>query len=239
MSNETKAKKTTKILAGIIFLALIAILIVKWVYPNAIPYGMFELWALKAPIWTVITSSAPLFIWAIAVAIIIVPFFRKTSGIKNNIPAENPKQNLANDIFYSIYGSMLEGVLFRWLIFLNFIWIIKLFDWLGSGVFEWLYISLIAPLVSLSSFGLIDNIIYHPYGWAIGAAIIITNAIKTKNHVRLGIFGLTNSWYIGLYLFALTLQFGLWASIAIHFLYDATIDLTQYCINIYNKPHKK
>jgi len=231
LSNNEKAKQTAKALLGIIFIAFIALIITNWIYPAGTPFGVFNLWTVKAPILMIAAYSAPLLFWAIVWIIAIRPLLEKISRVKNNSPLENPKKILIN----KFYASIIEGSLFRWLIFLNFIWIFQLFNWMIFGIFEQFYINSAAPIVSCSSLGIFDKIIYHPFGWSTGAAIIATSAIKTKYHNYQGFFGIINSWYIGLYLSLLTIQFGLLASIITHFLYDVIIDLMQY---LKNKPKK-
>ena len=86
-------------------------------------------------------------------------------------------------------------------------------------------------MVAASSFltlGTIDNILYHPFGWFVGAGIILANAKFRDGHKYQGKFGFINSWFIGMYLFWLMFEYGLVACIVIHFLYDMLIFFIHY-----------
>lgn len=213
-----------------IFLAFIAITIVQWVIPSAIPFGVFEFWN-KTSVWMAIKSSWILFISAIILVMVIAYLF-KCDPDKNN----NPRMLIVDGFFNNIATIIIEEILLRWLLFLNIIWIIKLlnwliFGWLGFGILEWFYINLPAPIISLSSFGMIDKtIVYNPLGWFVGASVATMSIINTSVHKNQGILGMINCWFIELYLFYVMFQFGLLACIAIHFLYNTIIHFTQYLI---------
>lgn len=227
-------KKNRSFTDGVVLFAcvllgvIIFMLLIRWLVPGAIPFGIFEFWKIKAPIWTAVKSSWPLFAWAGGVTC----FF---SLITKNDRATNrdAEELLFGGFLISAYAGIVEELVFRWLLFLNCIWIVKvsnwlIFGWAGFGVAESFYIYITAPIASFFTLGIIDSILYHPIGWSVGAAVLIANARFRDGHKYLGPFGFINSWFIGIYFFSILFQYGLIACMIVHFLYDLLIFSINY-----------
>ena len=83
------------------FWAFILILLIKWVFPSAIPFGMFEFWTAKAPLWSAIKASWPIFLWASTVTFIFYFLHPNVSYINNG-----PKESLLDGFVIStVAGS--------------------------------------------------------------------------------------------------------------------------------------
>ncbi|MCH7759126.1 CPBP family intramembrane metalloprotease [Patescibacteria group bacterium] len=211
------------------FWAFIVILLIKWFFPSVIPFGIFEFWTAKAPLWSAIIASWPIFLWVSTVSFIFY-FLEPNSPYVNHNPEE---EFLIKGFVISAFAGLTEEIVFRWLFFLNAIWSVKLVNWLFFGWFGWgipqgFYTYLIVPVANFFTLGSFADILYHPLGWFVGAAVIIANAKFRAGHKYLGIFGYINSWFIGMFLFWLMFQYGLLACIVVHFLYDFIIYVIRY-----------
>lgn len=209
------------------FFALLWVLFWKWVKPTAIPFDMFQFWYLKGSIWDILWMSWPLFAWGV-VGTIVLTLWR---GIDfDNVL--NAEENFMRGAVKSLIAGLFEEPSFRWLIFYNAIVGAKisnylLFGWAGFGILEWTQAHLMGPLVNFVTFGHLTEQFFS-YGWAVGAAILISNGDFRDHHAYLGPIGYWNSWFVGMFMFYLMFHHGILAAIIIHFLYDFTIDVTNY-----------
>ena len=88
---------------------------------------------------------------------------------------------------------------------------------------EYIYTNLMGPLVDFMSGGALHDTLFHPAGFAVGAALVSTNATFRDGHKYLGWFGYINSWFLGLFFFYMMLTYGLPAAILVHVLYDMAV----------------
>lgn len=88
---------------------------------------------------------------------------------------------------------------------------------------EYIYTHIMGPLVDWVTFGTMHDTLFHPAGFAVGAALVSANAFFRDGHKYLGIIGIVNSWCIGMFFFYLMINYGLPAAILIHFLYDVVV----------------
>lgn len=89
----------------------------------------------------------------------------------------------------------------------------------GFDPLIWLY-SLLIPIADFATLGALHEHLYHPHSWAVGAAILSSNAVFRDGHKYQGPFGIINSWFGGMVLFWVMFNYGLLAAMCIHFLYD-------------------
>ena len=223
---EEKRNVSQLALAITIVGALIFVSIVKWLWPDSIPFGLFELWATKGSFALWIRATWPIFAWAVIPTIFAVWLHRDAVTRGGEI------ERLARGLKVSMRAGLLEETLFRWLMFMSQIALYQLsnwifFGWLGFGLVEWLYLHLEAPIVNFFTFGLMHSYLYTPKGWAVGAAMIFTTNKFREGHEYQGCLGSINSWYLGLFFFYLTFNFGLPVAIVAHAVYDALIFITQ------------
>jgi hypothetical protein len=88
---------------------------------------------------------------------------------------------------------------------------------------EWFYLNLMGPFTDWVTFHSLHETLFHPAGFAVGAALVSTNAFFRDGHKYLGIVGVVNSWCLGMFFFYLMLNYGLPAAILVHFAYDAVV----------------
>lgn len=97
--------------------------------------------------------------------------------------------------------------------------VLALGGWLVDPV-KWVYGVLLVPLADFMTMGYLHDILYHPHSWAIGAAVLSTNAFFRDGHKYQGLFGVINAWFGGMLFFWMLFEYGLVACMVVHFLYD-------------------
>ncbi len=226
MSEETKRTGRNYLVSA--FFAAIVIALVKWLSPNTIPFGAFEFWKPRGSITDWLVAAWPAFAWAAGVTVIF-------ALIKTNHPNQNKyaEAHLLAGGLLSVWAGVVEEICFRWLIFLSTILWMKvinfiLLGFMGWGIPEHLFIWIFRPVADFVTLHGLHAQLYHPTGWAVGGALLATNALFRDGHKYLGWIGWINSWFIGMFLFWIMFRFGLPAAILVHFLYDLIIDLIRY-----------
>lgn len=196
------------------------ILIFEWLWPNVIPFTLFEFWKWNVDWAGVLAISWPMFAWGIG-------FTALVALITRNHPDYNAQAEIlfAQGFINSTIAGIFEEISFRWIIYysqmvtysiLNFIF----FGWLGFGLFEWFFLHITGPLANFFTLGYLAPYLFSPLGWIVGSAIITSNGSFRNGHLKNGFVNYVNSWFIGMYLFYIMFQHGLVAAIAVHFLYD-------------------
>lgn len=95
---------------------------------------------------------------------------------------------------------------------------------------EWFHMNVWGPLANWTTFGALQDYIFHPTGFAVGAAMLYANAFFRDGHKYQGFFGVLNSWFLGMFFFYIMLHHGLPAAILVHFLYDVVVFSTSALI---------
>lgn len=223
-AEEYNSKFRGKILSSLIFLPL-----VMWIWPWAVPFGFFEFWKIKqGNMWTWLYSAWPLFAWGGSVTIL-------HAWLTNNKRHVNRDAEgyFAVGAVSSLQAGAFEEITFRWLFFLDNIVSVKVanflfFGFLGFGIPAWFHNHVLGPVANFMTLHGLESQIFHPTGWAVGAAMLTTNAFFRDGHRYQGPLGVVNSWFAGMFLFWFMFQYGLLAAILIHFLYDFMIDVIRY-----------
>lgn len=225
--NENEQKKHSLIRTSATTLFIIGF--TYWIFPGIIPFGFFEFWRLDNNlIFNGIKSSWPIFCWCVVVTLVIHTF-----TTNSRIVNRNAEDLLKGGFVISLFAGIVEEILFRWIFFFGAIVGVKLsnflfFGWLGFGIPEWFYNTVVAPVNNFFTLGKISGILYNPLGWFLGSAVIIANVKFRDGHKYLGWFGYINSWFIGIFLFWILFEYGLPACIAVHFIYDMLIFIVRY-----------
>ena len=209
--------------------AFVVIALFEWLWPNVIPFRMFQVWEVKGNLLEAVIMSWPLFLWGIALNFYLL--FKSKNEPEVNRHAE---QILVTGCGISVFAGFFEEVSFRWLIFFDSIIGYKLLNWLFFGwscfgiADEWLYANIEAPLVNLITGGYFQPQLYSELGWAVGAAMLSSNGKFRDGHMYQGPAGWLNAWIAGMFFFYLMFHYGLLASILVHFLFDLAIFTLAY-----------
>lgn len=190
--------------------------LVMWLFPSVIPFSFFQFWELKVPLVQAVSACWPIFVWGVGLN--VVKLFQR-----NDYGSTTTSQVLGVGLLVSAWAGIMEEICFRWLIFLNAIWVAKFANLITFGLVQWIYLSILCPLANFFTLGYLTEYIFHPASWAVGAAMISTNGKFRDGHAYQGPLGWLNSWFCGMFFFGVMFQYGLLAAIVVHFLYDLFI----------------
>jgi hypothetical protein len=206
---------------------LAVILIIKWGWPAAIPFSVFHFWQPHgsviqafARIWPVFAIGAGLnlayFAWAgLSGFALVRQLARKASFRGAAIGAVVPV----------VIVPVLEETIFRWLTFyvaivtltgLNYL----VFGFAGLGLPSWIFVHAARPVANFFTLGDAHAILYNKTSWAVGAAVLVANGKFRSGHLYQGFLGWVWSWYMGIFLFVVMFQYGLFAAIIVHAAYN-------------------
>lgn len=207
------------------FFAFFTVGIISNLWSSSIaPFNMFtSFWIIKEDGVAWLLKGWPMLLWGV-IATVVICYLRGRTPL-------TPKEE--SSIFWgglvtSTWAGIVEEICFRWLIFLNCLWVTKFFNMIFCGFPAWFYMHVVGPIANFFTLGLMQDCLYHPASWAVGASILAANAAFRDGHKYLGIPGIINSWFIGMFLFWITLNYGLVAAIFLHFLYDFLVFTTVY-----------
>ncbi len=202
--------------------------VVMWIWPWATPFKFFEFWNMRGSISDWLYAGLPLFLWG-GIVNAIIAFFTKNNEEVN----DRAEELFSKGTLSSLAAGIFEEMTFRWLFFLNNIVVIKItnfvfFGFLGFGIPEWFQLNLFGPIADWITLGGLHASLFHQSGWAVGSAMLVTNAFFRDGHKYQGWFGYVNSWFGGMFFFFILFKYGLPAAMLIHFLYDFIIDIVRY-----------
>lgn len=201
------------------------IALVKWLWPDAIPFEVFSFWNSKGDFSTWMFTAWPVFAWAFGVTAVIL--LAKLNPRSRNVPDISGGAAFVSGLLVSVWCGFVEEVCFRWLLFLNAIVAVEITNYLifgfaGFGIAEWLHLHVVGPFADFTTLHHLHVYLFDK-GWAVGAAMLSTNAFFRDGHKHHGLFGVINSWFLGMYFFWILFTFGLWPAILVHFAYDAIV----------------
>ena len=225
MANGKKKARNYLVAA---FSSLLTIAIVQGVWPGVIPFETFAAWRTKGSVADWLIAGWPILAWGFGLQSLILLVHWNDRFMSDRFDGMAPGQIFAAGAIISVKAGVLEEIAFRWLIFYaQIVWMkvgnFLIFGFLGFGVGCFLHLNLVGPIANVMTLGGLHAWLFHPAGWAVGAAIIATNGFFRDGHAYQGWFGLVNSWFAGMFLFWMMFTYGLPAAILIHFLYDFII----------------
>lgn len=208
------------------FLGFLFVLLVKALWPEMIPFDLFQFFG-NGDIAGGVKASWPIFLWVIGITLVSAVFTLNSPHLNRNAEAI-----LVDDFFRSAMAGLFEEALFRWIFFYSAVAAVQManfffFGFLGFGIAEFLHLYFFGPIVNFLTLGLMKWLIFG-MGWAVGAGALAVNALFMEGHRDHGFFGCVNSWVIGFFLFWIMFNYGLWAAIIVHFLYDFFLYIVVY-----------
>lgn len=211
-----------------LFLSVATLIVVSFFFEKELPYSVFGFWTAHGEPKDWLMCAWPLFAWGCGVNIVVKLVTRNDPRVNRN--AEGI---LIGGFINSTVAGLFEEILFRWLFFLsNIVWV-KLgnwafFGWAGFGIGRWLHLTVFGPIANFTTFHTLEGYLTDPDKWAIGAALLASNAFFRDGHRYQGLLGIVNSWCVGMFLFWVMFNYGLPAAILIHFTYDMLIYIVVY-----------
>jgi hypothetical protein len=226
MSEENKRAYRNYLVSAMSAVCTIAVVQALW--PGVIPFQTFAVWNTAGTVQDWILAGAPVLAWGFGIQGLICLCNWNARIMRHPYLEATPKEIFVKGLRISVWAGVTEEISFRWLIFFAQIFWIKVlnflfFGFLGLGLPRFFHLHLFGPLADWTTFGGLHDFLFSPAGWAVGAAMLGTNAFFRDGHSYQGILGVLNSWFIGMFCFWLMFTYGLPAAILIHFLYDLII----------------
>ncbi len=228
---------------------LIHIIILSFIPSVIYPFSFFQFWTISNIDWMEWwTIGKPLFAWGSGLSItllIINHYFSDLDNLENLYVFLGEPLLKINEIaklfFIIILSASMEEIYFRWLLFLDAMIFIKsinflCFGWMGFGIWEFIHNYIFGPICNWITFGYLDNYLINKELWFVGASMIATNTVFRDGHSYQGLVGWINSWFLGIFLFWVTFNYGLLAAIFIHCVYNIIVMSTQlFCFYLFER----
>jgi hypothetical protein len=199
-----------------------------------VPFGFGEPWASHGGILEGLGSVWGIFAWAVGFTTLIgvILIVRRT-------PREyEPRELFGKGTWLSINAGFFEEILYRWLALFGVMILIKFVNIVTFGLVKWLYVSILIPFTNWASFGLLEPQLYGDHGWLLAAGIVSASIRFSDAHEYQGLLGRINAWYIGLFMFYLMFNYGLWAAIVAHILYDLCVFWVHGGLAYFQRPDR-
>jgi hypothetical protein len=145
-------------------------------------------------------------------------------AIKGRPEVDAPKPlQFVRGLWLSLNAGFFEELIYRWLVFFTAMITLPFFNFITFGLVKWWYTAIAVPVANWSTFHALEPWLLHQENWAFGAAIVSASVSFRDGHKHLGVFGWVNSWFGGMVMFYLVLNYGLVTAIVAHAVYDAII----------------
>lgn len=158
-----------------------------------------------------------IFVWAIVATVAITAYNGRPRSF------DSKARIIGKGIWLSANAGFFEELIYRWLVFFSAMIVLPFFNLITFGLVKWLYTVVLVPLANWATFHALAPWLLHPGSWVLGAAIVSAAAQFRDEHKYLGLLGWVNSWFLGMVMFYLALNYGLLVAIVAHILYDAII----------------
>ena len=207
-------------------------ILLAWLWKGAFPFAPFAFWHLRGSFWEIISTAWPIFIggglaFLLPGSLMGYLMSRQERRLEGQIGLQIGTAGAG--MWQSIWNGLGEEIMFRWIVFYDAIALLAGLNFMlggfrgqEQGMLEWIYTTLLGPLVNAVTLGMLQNILFHQ-GWAVGAAIILISFGRFARRF----FPITGNlswlffWPIGLFLFQIMFTYGIIASMLVHMLYEA------------------
>ncbi len=168
-------------------------------------------------IWSGIGKVWFIFPWGVG-ATLLFSYFKR-----DEIRKHEPAEVLGKGIWLSLNAGLFEELIFRWFAFVCAMVTLPLVNLITFGFVQWFYTSVLIPVANWSTLGALEpQLLGHPQ-WVFGAAIVLAAAKFRDAHEHLGFVGWLNSWFLGMIMFWLMFNYGIWTAVVVHALYDVVV----------------
>lgn len=123
----------------------------------------------------------------------------------------------------SANAGIFEELIYRWMVFFAAMITLPFLNVITFGFTKWIYVKGLVPLANWSTFHALEPYLLQPGSWVIGAALVSASIEFRNLHEHLGLIGWVNSWFGGMVMFYLVLNYGLMTAIVAHAIYDAIV----------------
>jgi hypothetical protein len=208
--------------------ALLIIGVAHLIDPSIIPYPL-----IGDPFWQDFDwDHASSFLWVIpvwAISIYVLNIVIQTGlGTRKNIGDTPPSKLLVGGFALSVFSSVTEEIMYRWLLILSSMAFIQLVNFITCGLPEWVNVNILLPLVNFITMGHLEHILINPQ-WFVGAAILGSTASFRNEHSYQGWLGYVDSWFFGLFMCYTVFEVGLLPAILAHFTFNMVLFSLAAC----------
>lgn len=227
---KDKEKKESKSYIAKSLSGIIIILLVKWLWPSLIPFDTFVFWNNKGSIEDWFATGSGFLGWGILLFTMMYFFSRSTINSLEQSRVTTG-QLIGGGFLISLRAGFLEEVCFRWLLFLSGIVTVRIVDYVfggfifNHGLVYVIHMNILGPIADHMTLGYLHDLLFHPYGWFVGAALISANSFFRDGHSYQGIIGWLDSWFFGMLMFYMLFKYGIVSCIVIHFAFDMMLFL--------------
>lgn len=144
---------------------------------------------------------------------------------KTRIARMDPTFLLVQGLFISTFAGIFEELLFRWLILIGLMPIVLGLNFVTCGLVRTLHEFVFGPLANFLTLGYIEEYIHFAGGWQFGFAMLCSGMMFKSGHNYQSWLGRTSAWFFGMYMFGITMAYGLPIAIATHFLNNMLVAL--------------
>jgi len=187
-------------------------------------FSFSDLWSIDKSVGEGLANVWFIFAWAIAVPLVVGIIMR------NEPKTYTSSEYLGTGAWVSLHAGIFEELSYRWLRFSIAMILLPFMNWIlfgfvpgQIGLLRWAYESFLIPLANFTTFGALEDYLYYPASWVVGAAIISANGNFQEAHEQNGWFSRINAWFIGTVMFYLMFNYGLITAIVAHVAYDMII----------------
>jgi len=183
-------------------------------------YALFsidDLWSRNDDLLAGLGKVWFIFVWGAGITLLM-------GILLSRMPREYPPRLIfGQGMWISLNAGIFEELIYRWLRFSIAMITLPFFNLITFGFLKWVYITILIPVANWVTFGALQEYLFHPASWVIGAAIISANGSFRDGHKENGFFSWVNSWFLGMVFFFLMFNYGLLTAIVAHVLYDMAI----------------
>jgi hypothetical protein len=211
-------------------LSVLLVLLLEWLAPHVIPFELGTFWTVRQPFWTAFGESVvqtwPVLAAGVLLTVVFLPARRHQQrhlalygAPEGRVITIGPGSILVN--------SVLEEVIFRWLLFYAAIAGAVAMDYLllgfaGLHPIQWFFTELLIPAADWATAGQLHEVLTAG-PWTVAAAMLTSNGRFRNGHAYQGLPGFVWSWYMGMFLFLIMFEHGLPLAIAVHVAYNLLI----------------
>jgi hypothetical protein len=233
--------KARAMVAGLFFL------LANWLWWTAIPFSTFQFWTLRGSAGDILGTGWPIFVW-VGLAFLSISFIAQRfmlPAIQRYLPDDIilTMGHPIEGIWQSLWVGIGEEIILRWIVFYDIIVLLQWANFLlggfaGGGLLAWIYLHIIGPIANFVTFGSLSSILFHPAGWAVGAAIMIVTRLRFKRRFFPANGGISDFfyWITGLFLFLIMFKYGLIASILAHCVQELFLVVLVLTVGRWVKP---
>jgi len=219
----------------IITLAIFGVaLVFSPMWGGHLEFTLTDLWVRSSQPLEGIGAVWGVYVWGASVPLI----FGIIMAISREPKDYSSGEILGKGVWISLHAGLFEELSYRWLRFSIAMLVLPLLNWLAfgflpgqMGLIHWFYEYFLGPAANFVTFGALHDYLFYPSTWVVGAAIVSANGKFGDAHEKSGLFSRINAWFIGMVLFYVMFEYGLWTAILVHALYDIVVFSSAALVN--------